>query len=203
MALARPALRRFDPAMTFPEVLNEPVFAGDPACLGPAAASGRAGNPRRAACECNRAHRGRLGRCRGPAALQPKPDPNVVYSFHLYEPAELTALAAYRSGLDAGSHGSSAVPCHGCRCVRGHRQRRAAIQPTAGLMRFYCAQHWDVTRLAGAGREAGAWARRITLLCWRANSVPPAVERGGSPGMARRRARGMRAQGDRLGAVGL
>ena len=25
-----PLLRRFDPAMTFPEVLNEPVFANDP-----------------------------------------------------------------------------------------------------------------------------------------------------------------------------
>ena len=33
----------------------------------------------------------------------PDPDPNVVYSFHLYEPAELTALAAYRPGLDSAA----------------------------------------------------------------------------------------------------
>jgi hypothetical protein len=33
-------------------------------------------------------------------ALTPVSDPNVIYSIHFYVPTELTALAAYRAGLD-------------------------------------------------------------------------------------------------------
>ena len=36
----------------------------------------------------------------GLVGLRPVADPNVIYSFHFYEPSELTALAAYRPGLD-------------------------------------------------------------------------------------------------------
>ncbi len=40
------------------------------------------------------------GSIAGLLALTPNPDGNVVYSFHFYDPAELTSLAAYRPGLD-------------------------------------------------------------------------------------------------------
>jgi hypothetical protein len=32
--------------------------------------------------------------------------------------------------------------------------------PTADLMRFYCAQHWDAAKLAALVVAAGTWARR-------------------------------------------
>ncbi len=32
--------------------------------------------------------------------------------------------------------------------------------PTASLMRFYCAQHWDVPKITARIAEAGAWGQR-------------------------------------------
>ncbi len=98
-----PLLRHFDPRMTFPEVLNEPVFADAPATWATLAASDPVGHPRHPAGQHSGADRRRLGQRAGLLALMPEPDPNVIYSFHLYEPAELTALGAYRAGLDAAA----------------------------------------------------------------------------------------------------
>ena len=52
------------------------------------------------------------GSVAGLLSFPPESDPNVIYSFHLYEPAELTALGAYRPGLDAGFDGTPAVSRH-------------------------------------------------------------------------------------------
>ncbi|MEJ0016580.1 MAG: cellulase family glycosylhydrolase [Acetobacteraceae bacterium] len=95
-----PLLRRFDPALTYPEVLNEPVFAGDAA--GWAALQHRAVAVIRDALPANTIvlTGADWGSVRGLLALTPEPDPNVLYSVHLYEPTELTALGAYRAGLD-------------------------------------------------------------------------------------------------------
>ena len=86
-----------------PEVLNEPVFPGDPA--GWAAlqhvvlAEIRQALPQ-ATVVLTGHDWGSIG---GLLALVPESDPNVIYSFHLYDPAELTSLAAYRPGLDRGA----------------------------------------------------------------------------------------------------
>ena len=95
-----PALRRCDPALTIPEVLNEPVFPGDPggwaalqhAVLGDI----RAGLPDSTVVLTGNGW-GSIG---GLLALRPEADPNTIYSFHFYDPAELTSLASYRPGLD-------------------------------------------------------------------------------------------------------
>ena len=143
------------------------------------------------------------GSVAGLLSLPPEPDPNVIYSFHLYEPAELTALGAYRTGLDAAAMARLPFPVTDARRVRGHR-RPTRDPPTAGLMRFYCAQHWDVAKLTARIAEAGAWARRASRCCAGGGIRRlAAAERAGAPGLARRRARGLRAAGDRLGAVGL
>ena len=42
-----------------------------------------------------------------PVTDPPVTDPNVIYSFHFYEPSELTALAAYRPNLDRAARGLS------------------------------------------------------------------------------------------------
>jgi endoglucanase len=82
-----------------------------------------------------------------------------VYSFHLYEPAELTALAAYRPGLDSAALARLPFPAGDeaeCRAIAN----RTGDLPTADLMRFYCAQHWDVAKVTARIDAAAEWARR-------------------------------------------
>ena len=83
----------------------------------------------------------------------------MIYSFHLYDPAELTALGAYRPGLDAGRMARLPFPGRGSGGLPGHADA-ARDPPTADLMRFYCAQRWDVAKVAARIAEAGAWAQR-------------------------------------------
>ncbi len=89
----------------------------------------------------------------------------MIYSFHLYEPAELTALGAYRTGLDAAAMARLPFPVTdeaACKATAGS----TGDPSTADLMRFYCAQHWDVTKLSARIAEAGEWARgyRVAVL---------------------------------------
>jgi hypothetical protein len=154
-----PALRPLDPALLVPEILNEPVFPGDPA--GWAALQ-------RAALRVVRAALPRStvlltghdwGSVAGLLALTPDPDPNVAYSFHLYDPAELTSLAAYRPGLDRAAVARLRFPAGegpACRATAA-RARDAA---TRDLMLFYCTLRWDEARVAERLEAAAAWARR-------------------------------------------
>ena len=97
-----PALRPLDPRRTFPELLNEPVFPGAAAPW--QALQRRLLNVVRVALPRDTIvltgnDWGSIG---GLTALRPVADSNVVYSFHFYTPPELTALAAYRAGLQRG-----------------------------------------------------------------------------------------------------
>lgn len=154
-----PLLRRFDPATTFPEILNEPVFASDPGAW--ARLQHQAVLTIRATLPTNTIvlTGADWGSIDGLMSLPPEPDSNVIYSFHLYEPAELTALGAYRTGLDAAAMARLPFPVTdegACQATAGS----TGDPPTADLMRFYCAQHWDVAKLTVRIAEAGEWARR-------------------------------------------
>jgi endoglucanase len=153
-----PLLRRFDPATTFPEVLNEPVFANDPGAW--ARLQHQAVRTIRATLPTNTIvlTGADWGSIDGLLSLPPEPDPNVIYSFHLYEPAELTALGAYRTGLDTAAMARLPFPVaedNACKTTAGSTRDA----PTADLMRFYCAQHWDVAKLTARIAKAGQWAR--------------------------------------------
>ena len=152
-------LRHFDPGATLPEILNEPVFADEPGAWA------------RLQHRALLAIRGILpgntvvltgadwGSVRGLLSLAPEADPNVVYSFHTYEPAELTALGAYRPGLDPAAMGRLPFPVadpDACAAVAA----TTADAATAGLIRFYCTQHWDVAKVADRIAAAGDWGRR-------------------------------------------
>jgi endoglucanase len=154
-----PALRVLDPQRTFPEVLNEPVFADDP--------QGWAQLQRQALAEIRASlptstivlTGNDWGGIDGLLAAVPEPDPDVIYSFHLYEPAELTALAAYRPGLDRAALAELPFPAGddaACAAVAA----RTGDPPTAQLMRFYCAQKWSAATLAARIDAAADWARR-------------------------------------------
>ncbi|MGH7153241.1 MAG: glycoside hydrolase family 5 protein, partial [Acetobacteraceae bacterium] len=95
-----PALAGLDPSRTFPEVLNEPVFHGDEAGWEQLQETAR-GVIRDALPKNTIVLTGNdWGSIAGLVALHPSPDPDVVYSFHFYDPVELTSLAAWRPGLD-------------------------------------------------------------------------------------------------------
>ena len=167
-ALAQ-ALARFDPRLTFPEVLNEPVFAGAPEAW-QALQHTVLGEIRTALPAATVVLTGAgWGSVAGLLALRPEPDPNVVYSVHLYDPPELTSLAAWRPGLDRAALARLPFPeGDPASCERAVRPRE--LDPTdpetLGVVRFYCAMRWDAVRAARPIDAAADWAARnqATLL---------------------------------------
>ena len=94
----------------------------------------------------------------GLLALTPEDDPNVIYSFHFYDPSELTSLAAYRPDLDRLALAALPFPVTDRRLCEA-----TATAPTApdtrGLMLYYCALGWDEPRVGAAIERAAAWGR--------------------------------------------
>jgi hypothetical protein len=154
-----PALRPLDPARTVPEVLNEPVFPGDPAAW--AALQHRLLLTIRHALPNSTvvltgADWGSIG---GLLALAPEADRNVLYSFHLYDPPELTSLAAWRPGLDRAALARLPFPASDAAACDA-TVARAADTATRDLMHAYCHYGWDAARLGARIGRAAAWARR-------------------------------------------
>lgn len=152
-----PALRSLDPRLTFPEILNEPVFAGAPqgwaTLQDTALATVRRALPD-ATVVLTGADWGGIG---GLLALHPVADPNVVYSFHFYEPQELTALAAYRPGLDRAALARLPFPMDPTACQAAAASTADAA--TRGLIGFVCGMGWDAARIGARIEQATAWGR--------------------------------------------
>ena len=152
-----PALRTLDPGLTFPELLNEPVFPGAPDQW-QSLQTGMLRIVRTALPQDTIVLTGNdWSSIAGLAALQPAADGNVVYSFHFYEPPELTALAAYRPDLDRSALARLPFPADAGSCADIAAGTDAE---TAGVVRFYCAQHWDAAHVAAAIGKAASWGRR-------------------------------------------
>jgi endoglucanase len=153
-----PALRPLDPARTVPEVLNEPVFPNDPAGWA-ALQHSVLGNIRQALPDATVVLTGQdWGSVGGLLALVPEDDPNVLYSFHFYDPSELTLLAAYRPGLDRAALAGLPFPVDDrSRCEA--TSDAIADLPTRDMMRYYCALGWDGARIAATIDRAVAWGR--------------------------------------------
>jgi len=153
-----PALARLDPSLTFPEVLNEPVFAGVPATW--QALQHAILRDIRAALPATTVvlTGADWGSVAGLLALPPEPDPNVVYSVHLYDPVELTSLAAWRPGLDRAA--LARLPFPAGDPASCEHQVGPTEPDTRGVVRFYCAMHWDALRVAEPIDAAAAWAAR-------------------------------------------
>jgi endoglucanase len=150
-----PALRPLDPERTVPEVLNEPVFPGGPAAW--AALQHRLLITIRQALPDSTvvltgADWGSIG---GLMALAPEDDGNVLYSFHLYDPPELTSLAAWHPGLDRAALARLPFPANDAAACAA-TAARAADTATRDMMRYYCGYGWDAARID----QAAAWARR-------------------------------------------
>jgi endoglucanase len=152
-----PALATLDPRLTFPELLNEPVFpnAADQwqALQDQLLHTVRAALPHDTVVLAGND----WDSVAGLTALHPVADDDVVYSFHFYEPAELTSLAAYRPGLDRAVLARLPFPADPAACVALAAE---ADTETGGVIRFYCALHWDAARVAERIATAADWGRR-------------------------------------------
>jgi endoglucanase len=153
-----PALRPLDVARTVPEVLNEPVFPNDPA--GWIALQHQVlSDIRQALPDSTVVLTGQdWGSVGGLTALTPEDDPNVIYSFHFYDPSELTSLAAYRPGLDRDALARLPFPADDrprCEAVAGE----SSDPPTRDLIRYYCSLDWNEMRIGAVLDQAVAWGR--------------------------------------------
>ena len=150
-----PLLARFDPALTFAELLNEPVFSD--------AAEAWRELQHQALTQVRQAlplHTIVLtgnawGGIDGLLAMQPEADPDVVYSFHLYDPVDLTTLATWRSDVDTALLARLPFPV---RDVADCEALAGSDAVTAGVIRFYCREHWDQARIGARIDAAAAWA---------------------------------------------
>jgi endoglucanase len=165
-----PALRGLPPAMTFPEVLNEPVFHDNPAAWWSLQddlhSVIRAALPRDTIILTGQDWGSIAGLLALPLAVdRPAADENVVYSFHFYDPSELTSLAAWRPGLDREALARLPFPETGmadCSVVADSTRH----QVTGDMIRFYCATGWDAARVRSRIRDAADWAgqHKVALL---------------------------------------
>jgi hypothetical protein len=153
-----PALRKLNPVLTVPEVLNEPVFPGSAnewmALQESARVIIRSALPANTIILTGND----WGSISGLLAMPASQDPNVVYSFHFYDPTELTSLAAWRPGLDTALLARLPFPTTdspSCNSVVSEGD-----SPTAEVARFYCAQKWSAASVAERIRLASDWARR-------------------------------------------
>jgi endoglucanase len=153
-----PALRQTSPGRVFPELLNEPVFQGDPAAWQAlqlkTLAIVRAVLPQHTIVLTGND----WSSVAGLLALHPVADGNVVYAAHFYDPAELTTLAAYRPGLDTAALARLPFPAGdlpSCEAVA----RSVADVTTADLMGFYCSLHWDAARVDAPIAAGAAWGQ--------------------------------------------
>lgn len=165
------ALHRLDSRLIFPETLNEPVFADAPQAwesLQEAVLTQIRGILPDATVVLTGANWGGID---GLTALHPTTDRNVIYSFHFYEPSELTALAAYRPGLDRAALARLPFPMNaeGCR----HAEQTSRDADTRNLMAFVCGMGWDSAQVSARIARAADWVRAITPPCCWANSVRP------------------------------
>ena len=152
-------LRPLDTALTFPEVLNEPVYphdeAGWEALQAKVLARIRAALPQATVVLTGT----NWGSIDGLLHLQPAADDNVVYSFHTYEPMTLTTRGGFDSSLDHAALGRLPFPvegAHGCDAAAS-----ATAQPrTRDVIRYYCSEHWDAGKARARVDQAAEWGRQ-------------------------------------------
>lgn len=159
-------LRPLDTAMTFPEVLNEPVFDGA-APRWEALQSDLLARIRRELPHAMVVLTGpHWGSVEGLLALHPVADRDVVYSFHSYDPATFTSFAQFEPGLDRDALRHLPFPVDDTRACE-HVAERTEHQRTADVIRFYCSERWDAARVSGVVQQAAEWARRngVAVLC--------------------------------------
>jgi aryl-phospho-beta-D-glucosidase BglC (GH1 family) len=159
-------LKRYDPDLTVLEILNEPVFRGR-------VAEWDAFNERLAAAIRQNAPQHTIltsgaswGGIDGLKALKPLADPNVVYSFHCYDPFAFTHQGATWSGEEVKPLRHVPYPSS----PEAVAPVLATLEKYPGakqMVKDYGDQRWNKARLAARFREGIEWGRQhqVPLYC--------------------------------------
>ena len=153
-----PRLASLPPDRTFPEILNEPVFPNDPAQWNTlqhrALAVIRDALPNDTIILTGND----WSSAKALLSLPPLADPNVAYTFHFYDPVELTSLAAWNPRVDHAALTGLPFP------ISNPASCTAALSgtnnETAGTWRFYCASRWDQAAIAATFQKLADWAQQ-------------------------------------------
>lgn len=148
-----------DPDRVFLEVLSEPIAAPGPWSTRQAelVAAIRAGSPTATIVVDAPLATPGSDAVDALTGLTPVGDPNVVYSFHFYEPYELAYAGLESARGGAEGLGEVPYPTDDRRCLA--LTRRTPAGPPAELAAAYCAQRWDTDRLARRVAVAADWGR--------------------------------------------
>ncbi len=147
-----PMLAQFDPGLTFPEIVNEPVFTGDIAAWQTLQASIlgliRTALPNSTVVLSGNDWSSLYGLLR----LTPVPDGNVIYTLHFYEPRVLVLLGNWDPTVDESALATLPFPvAQPCISV-------PASGNTFTLMNGYCEENWTNDTLQGLVQQAAQWA---------------------------------------------
>lgn len=152
-----PALAHLPPALTFPEVVNEPTFA-DPAKWDQMQTE-LVSIIRRSLPQNTIALAGAdWSSIDGLLRVKPVADRNVVYTFHTYEPQILTLLASWEQGVDTSAMGKLPFP------VTDRAQCEAAVssiqhERTRAIANYWCSERHDAASVAANLDRAVKWGR--------------------------------------------
>jgi endoglucanase len=167
-------LKKFDPEMTMLEIINEPVFSGREA-------EWNGFNQRLAAAIRQSAPDHTImttganwGGIDGLRKLQLLADPNVVYSFHCYDPFTFTHQGATWSGPDVKPLRGVPYPSS----PEAVAPLLAALDEHPGsrkMVENYGKQQWNKARLAARFKEVSEWGARnkVPLYCGEFGVFPP------------------------------
>ena len=167
-------LKHFDPELTMLEIINEPVFAGHEAEWNPFNARLASAIRQRAPEHTIMTSGVNWGGIDGLRKLKLLDDPNVVYSFHTYDPFPFTHQGATWAGPDV-------KPLRG---VPYPSSPEAVAPLLAGLEAFpgsrkmvenYGQETWNKAKLAARFREGIDWGARnkVPLYCGEFGVFPP------------------------------
>jgi hypothetical protein len=90
--------------------------------------------------------------------MAPEADPNVAYSFHFYDPPELTALGAYDPALGRAALAHLPFPAAAAGCEAAEASARD--DRTRAAIHAYCTYGWSAAVVRQRIARAAEWARR-------------------------------------------
>jgi hypothetical protein len=159
-------LETFDPDLTVFEIINEPVFAGREAEWYPLNARLAAAIRKSAPQHTIMTSGAQWGGIEGLLKLTPLEDPNVVYSFHCYDPFPFTHQGATWAGPDVKPF--RGVPYPSSPEAVGPLLPALAQSPaSSNLVEKYGEARWNKAKLAARFQQALAWGaqNKVPLYC--------------------------------------